>query len=78
MPDDMTVDIVSIVGIFISVLLALGLMNTVSDYATGISEYANSSEIVVMIAPFIPVIWLVGCFGIAGAMGYGIYKRHSG
>jgi beta-lactamase regulating signal transducer with metallopeptidase domain len=74
--EDLSVDLVSIISIFISVILGLGLTNTVSDYSADIVAHNNSSEILIMIAPFIPVIWLVGCFGLAALLGYGLYRRH--
>jgi purine-cytosine permease-like protein len=72
----MDIDLVEIIGVFISVILGLGLTNTISDYSAKIVAHNNSSDILKMIAPFIPVIWLVACFGLAGAMAYGVYSRH--
>lgn len=67
-------ELYKIIGVFVSVILGLSLMNTISDYGAAIENHANSSDIVKAIAPFIGVIWLAACFSIAGALGFSIYK----
>jgi len=70
----MEFDLYKIIGVFISVILGLSLMNTVSDYGHSIAVHNNSSDIVKAIAPFVGVIWLAGCFAIAGGLAYSMVK----
>ena len=64
-----------VILIFILVIVGLALTPTVSDYANTITEGANSSEILVVIAQCVDVIWFVGVLGLAGMIGYVAYVK---
>jgi beta-lactamase regulating signal transducer with metallopeptidase domain len=73
---ELKTDLMAILGIFISVAVGLGLTPTIIGYADDIVSATNASDIVILIAPFIPVVWIVGCMSLAGALAYGVYKSH--
>lgn len=70
------IDIQDIIMIFISVIVGVGLTTTMSSEGEKIADDANSSAILKILAPYLGVIWFVGCLSIAGAFGYRMYKRH--
>lgn len=69
-------DIMMIIMIFISVILGLSLTNTISDIGHGIETHNNSSAILVLIAPYIGVIWFMGCMALAGVLSFVLYRKH--
>ena len=69
------VDMKEMILIFIGVMIGLALTVPISGYAQEIVDDANSSDILVLIAPYIPVMWIVSLFGIVAAIGYSYYKK---
>ena len=64
-----------IIGAFISAIFGLALAPTVGQYATSISsDTTNFSEIVRLVAPYIPLFWVLGCMGIAGMLMYKYFQ----
>lgn len=63
-----------IIGAFISIIFGVSLTTTISSYAQTIIDDNNSSEILITLAPFLPVVWLVATFGIAFALMYKFFK----
>lgn len=60
-----------IIGAFISAIFGLALAPTVGSYATTIeSDTTNFSALVIMLAPYIPLFWILGTMGLAGALMY--------
>ena len=65
------VKIGEIIGAFISAIFGLALLPTVGQYATAIeNDTTNFSSLVIMLAPYVPLFWLLGCMGIAGVLMY--------
>ena len=64
-----------IIGAFISAIFGLALMPTIGEYATTIEDdTTNFSALVRLLAPYLPLFWLLGCMGIAGALMYKYFK----
>lgn len=63
-----------IIGAFISAIFGLALLPTVSSYAKTIETDTNSSELMVALAPYVPLFWLIGTMGIAGVLMYKYFK----
>jgi len=59
-----------IIGAFISAIFGIALTPQVSSYAQIIVDDNNSSDLMVLFAPYIPLFWLLGCMGIAGLLMY--------
>jgi hypothetical protein len=70
----MKTEIVEILGAFISIVFGLSLETTVQQYGQAIVNDTNSSSIVKTLAPFMGVLWLIACFGIAFALIYRLFK----
>lgn len=67
-------NIAEIIGAFISAIFGLALTPEVSKYAKVIENDANSSDLMVLLAPYVPLFWLLGCMGIAGLLMYSYFK----
>ena len=64
-----------IIGAFISAIFGLALLPTVGEYATAIeADTTNFSSLVIMLAPYVPLFWLLGTMGIAGVLMYKYFK----
>lgn len=70
----MDIKVGELIGAFISIVIGLALTPAVSGYAKTIENDANSSEILVTIAPYVPVMWLLATMGIAAALVYSYFK----
>ncbi len=63
-----------LIGVFIGVVFGLALTPTVTSYANTIATDNNSSALVQLFAPYIPLFWILGLLGIAGAIMYKYLK----
>jgi len=60
----------SLIGTFIGVVFGLALTPQVISYAHDVETNANASDLVKMFAPYIPLFWVLGILGMAGAIMY--------
>lgn len=60
----------TLIGTFVGIIFGLALTPTVLDYAKSIETSTNASTLVQTFAPYIPLFWVLGILGIAGAIMY--------
>jgi hypothetical protein len=70
-----TANIAEIIGAFISAIFGLALTPEVSKYSKTIENDNNSSDLMVLLAPYVPLFWLLGTMGIAGMLMYSYFKN---
>lgn len=70
----MDIKVGEIIGAFISAIFGLALTPKVSEYAKNVENDNNSSDLVILVAPYVPLFWVLGVLGIAGALMYSYFK----